>query len=72
MERWNNGFWESGQMGKWNIGNIPLDNVVKNIHQKRNSFINQYSTIPLFHYSIIPWVRQNHQASINTHNFNEL
>jgi len=42
----------SGKMGKWNIDNIPLDNVVKSIHKKRNSVINQYSTIPSFHYSM--------------------
>jgi hypothetical protein len=30
-----------GKMGKWNIGNIPLENVVKSMHKKINSFKNQ-------------------------------
>jgi hypothetical protein len=38
MERWNNGFWENG---KWNIDNIPLEDVVKSMHKKINSFKNQ-------------------------------
>jgi len=27
-----------GKMGKWNIGNIPLENKVKSMHKKINSF----------------------------------
>ncbi len=23
-----------GKMGKWNIGNIPLENIVKSMHKK--------------------------------------
>jgi len=30
-----------GKMGKWNIGNIPLENVVKSMHKKINYFKNQ-------------------------------
>jgi hypothetical protein len=30
-----------GKMGKWNIGNIPFENVVKSMHEKINSFKNQ-------------------------------
>jgi len=30
-----------GEMGKWNIGNIPLENEVKSMHKKINSFKNQ-------------------------------
>ncbi len=30
-----------GKMGKWNIGNIPLENEVKSMHKKINSFENQ-------------------------------
>ena len=30
-----------GKMGKWNIGNIPLENVAKSMHKKINSLENQ-------------------------------
>ena len=30
-----------GKMGKWNIGNIRLENVVKSIHKKINPFKKQ-------------------------------
>jgi len=30
-----------GKMGKWNIFNIALENVVKSMHKKINSFKNQ-------------------------------
>ena len=30
-----------GKMGKWNIGNIPLENVVKSMRKKINSLKNQ-------------------------------
>jgi hypothetical protein len=50
----------SGKMGKWNIGNIPFENVVKSMHEwgnssqspiplKTGSSTFQYSIIPLFH-----------------------
>jgi hypothetical protein len=32
-----------GKMGTWNIGNIPLENVVKSIYKKINSLKNQSS-----------------------------
>ena len=46
-----------GKMGKWNISNIPLENKVKSMHKKINSFKLQshyrrdlrLSTIPSFH-----------------------
>ena len=28
--------------------------------------------LPSFHHSIIPWLKQNRQASTNTYNFNKL
>jgi hypothetical protein len=30
-----------GKMGRWNIGNILLENIVKNRHKKENSFKRQ-------------------------------
>jgi hypothetical protein len=27
-----------GKMGKWNIGNIPLENIVKSMHKRINYF----------------------------------
>jgi hypothetical protein len=30
-----------GKMGKWNIGNIPLEKVVKSMHKKINPLKNQ-------------------------------
>jgi hypothetical protein len=47
-----------GKTGKWNIGNIPLENVVKSMHKKINAFkkVNPAKDgifdFPLFHYSI--------------------
>ncbi len=63
-----------GKMGKWNIANIPLENVVKSMHKKINPLKTNPAKdgifdFPLFHHSIIPCVRQNHQPSINKHNF---
>jgi hypothetical protein len=45
-----------GKMGKWNIGNIPLGNIVK-IRTKRSIPLNTHSVLEgvlTFHYSIIP------------------
>jgi hypothetical protein len=49
-----------GKMGKWSFFNIPLENVVKSMHKKTNSFKTQsgykwvlrLSNIPSFHYSM--------------------
>jgi hypothetical protein len=30
-----------GKIGKWNIGNIPHENVVKSMHKKINTFKDQ-------------------------------
>jgi hypothetical protein len=34
LEYWNDGIMGSGKMGQWDIGTIPLDKEVKNIHRQ--------------------------------------
>jgi len=41
LEYWNDGILGFVKMGKWDIGNISLENVVKSMHKKINSFKNQ-------------------------------
>jgi hypothetical protein len=41
LEYWNDGTMGFGKMGKLNFFNIPLENVVKSMHKKINSFKNQ-------------------------------
>jgi hypothetical protein len=35
VECWNNGTMEQWVLGKWNIGNIPLENIVKSMRKDK-------------------------------------
>ena len=73
MEWWNTGLWASGskslrlgeKMVNWVIGKIHIYKKVQDFYKWITSFENQNSNIPLFHYSIIPCMRQKKHASIN-------
>ena len=55
-----------GGLTEWFTGEIKLTKHEKNEEFESNPFgKRRIYIIPLFHYSIIPCVRQKHQASIN-------
>ena len=55
------------------IGKIKLKNHKRNEKFRSNPFgRRRIYIIPLFHHSIIPYVRQDYQASVNVYNFSAL
>jgi hypothetical protein len=73
LELGNTGIMGLGELTEWVIGKIKLK-----IHKRNEKFgSNPFGKrriyiIPLFHHSIIPWVRQDYQALVNIYNFNKL
>jgi hypothetical protein len=62
-----------GELTEWVIGKIKLTNYKRNEKFGSNPFgRRRIYIIPLFHHSIIPYVRQEYQASVNIYNFNGL
>jgi hypothetical protein len=69
----NTGIMGFGELTEWVIGKINLTNHKRNEKFGSNPFgRRRICIIPLFHHSIIPCVRQDYQASVNTYNFNRL
>jgi hypothetical protein len=62
-----------GELTEWVIGEIKLANHKRNEKFGSNPFDRRrIYIIPLFHHSIIPYERQDYQASITIYNFNKL
>jgi len=66
VECWNNGIMGSGIMQYWVNGKICVDDKIEmaNILLKTN--------LPVFHYSIIPFLRQAFEFQKMSHFFNKL
>jgi len=78
LELWNSGIMGFGELTEWVIGKIKLTNHKRNERFGSNPFGRRriyipakdgIYDIPLFHHSIIPYVRQDYQASVNIYNF---
>jgi hypothetical protein len=54
---------DSGKMGNWVVGDVPFDMEANNVHNCLNPSLKDKTSIPIFHYSIIPGLRQKQQAS---------
>ena len=62
-----------GELMEWFIGKIKLTKHERNEKFRSNPFgRRRIYIIPLFHYSIIPCVRQDCQASVNIYDFTKL
>ena len=71
LECWNTGIMEYWVLGKWD--SVIMRKLI--LAWKSKMFIKNLplkTNIPLLHHSIIPCVRQNHQASVNICNFSKL
>jgi len=69
MEYWNNGFWKIGVVVYWQNCMVAKILFAKKL---RNERLLYKIIIPIFHHSIIPYVRQKIKVSRNTFNFNML
>jgi hypothetical protein len=62
-----------GKLTEWVIGKIKLIKNKRNEKSTSSPFgKRRIYIIPIFQYSIIPCMRQNHQASISIYNFSRL